>query len=161
MPGLIIWTVIAILFVVGLIGVIVPVLPGVGLIFAGIVVYAVATDFSEIGVVSLIIFGAISLLTWLMSYAGAAYGAKVGGGSRLTVAATLIGALVGLMVLGPIGLFVGAFVGAVVMALWQRRSQEQAFKIALSSVVGIVGATVVQFIVGLSMIAAFFLMVLT
>lgn len=157
MTPAIVWVVTAALFIVGLAGVVIPVLPGIGFVFAGTLVYAWATGFSTISPLTIVVFGLLALLAWLADFWGASVGAKVGGGKTYALIGTVIGAVVGAVAVGPLGLLVGAFLGAMVGAVTEGATHQQALKVAALSVVGIVGGTVVQFLLSVAMIVAFFL----
>jgi uncharacterized protein YqgC (DUF456 family) len=57
-------------------------------------------------------------------------------------------------------LFVGAFLGALAGALYEGQSTTSATKAALYSVIGIIGGTLVQMAIGLSMIIAWIVLVI-
>jgi len=156
---IVLWVGVTTLFVLGLVGIFVPVVPGVGLVFAGVLLYAWATGWETISVAWVVGFGVVALLAWVADYIGAAAGAKYGGGKWPTVLGSVIGAIAGLILGGPLGLFIGAFVGALGGALYEGQSMEKASRAALYAVVGMVGATVVQFLLAVTMILAFIIVV--
>lgn len=158
--GVVLWIGVMALFMLGLIGIFVPVVPGVGLVFAGILFYAWATGWEAIGVTWVAVFGMVALLAWVADYIGAAVGAKYGGGKWPTVLGSVIGAVAGLILGGPLGLFIGAFLGALGGALYEGNSMEIASRAAMYSVIGMVGATVVQLVLAIAMIVAFIIVVL-
>ena len=160
MATLLIWILISILFLVGLAGVVIPGLPGLGLIFLGILIYALATNFAHISVAALVIFGLITALATLADYYGSALGARLGGGKWWALAGSLIGAIAGAMIAGPPGLFVGAYTGALLGALQEGQSTQQAARTAVFAIVGLVGAAIVQFVVAIALILSFLLMVI-
>lgn len=156
MPTLLLWLITGILFLVGLVGTVVPGLPGITLIYAGILLYAVATGFDHLSRTTVVIMGLGTALTLTASYVGSAAGSRLGGGKKWAIAGTFIGALIGAITSGPAGLFIGAFLGALLGALCEGRQGVDAAKIAAFSVLGILGATIVQFFLGVILILAFF-----
>jgi len=158
--GVVLWIGVVALFGLGLVGIFVPVVPGVGLVFAGILFYAWATGWETISVTWVAVFGVVALLAWVADYIGAAAGAKYGGGKWPTVLGSVIGAVAGLILGGPLGLFIGAFAGALGGALYEGQSMEKASRAALYAVIGMVGATVVQLVLAVAMILAFIIVVL-
>ena len=146
-----------ILFCVGLFGTIIPAVPGVGLVFGGILLYAIADGFQAISVQTIIMFAVVTLLASAASYAGSVVGAKKGGGGKRALWGSIIGAVMGVVVMPPAGLFLGAFIGALVGALLEGHGPEKAMKVAFLSVVGVVGGSLVQFFLSLILILAFFL----
>ena len=73
---------VAILLIAGLLGSILPFLPGTPLILAGTLLYAVVTDFDPIGMGRLLILAGIAALAYGLDYLAGAFGVKkLGGGS--------------------------------------------------------------------------------
>ena len=146
---------IAVLFMVGLFGAFIPAVPGIGLVYAGILLYAILDGFSAVTVSTLIWFGVVALLASGASYVGSALGTKKGGGGMRSLWGTILGAIIGTFTIGPIGIFVGAFIGALVGALMEGQKPEKAMHVAFMSVVGIVGGSLVQFLLSIALIIAF------
>jgi uncharacterized protein YqgC (DUF456 family) len=142
------------LLVTGLVGAIVPFLPGTPLILIGALVYAIATDFSPIGGGRLVILGALTGLGYLVEYAGVALGARRSGGSRWAVAGAVAGAIVGVF-FGPLGLLLGPAVGAVGAELIRGGQLEASLRTGLGAVVGIVAGAVAHFTVAVIMVGLF------
>lgn len=157
MPSLLLWSIVITLFLVGLAGIVIPFLPGIILIFAGVLVYAVATGFTTISQSTLVIIGAVTLLAWLADYYGGAVAARLGGGGRYAVAGSILGAVAGLALGGPLGLLIGTFAGALLGALYEGASAKRAATTAILAIIGTLGATIVQLLLGLAIIVAFFL----
>ena len=71
------------LVIVGLVGIILPALPGHILILAGLVLAAWAEHFTRVGVWTLIVIGVIGAASYVVDFVGAALGAKhLGASSR-------------------------------------------------------------------------------
>ena len=148
--------------VVGLLGVVLPVIPGVGFIWLVALVYAIVERFATVDGITfaaLTVLGVIGVTADLwMSQAGA----KVGGASitsmLVAIAAGSIGAVLGAAFLGigavP-GAIVGAFLGVVLAEWYQRRDWREAFKAAGGWLVGCTLSGVVQFFIALLMIVIF------
>lgn len=151
---------IAALFMVGLLGAFIPAVPGVGLVYAGILVYAIVDGFSNIAVSTIIWFGIVALLASGASYVGSALGTKQGGGGMRALWGTILGAIIGTVTIGPIGIFVGAFIGALVGALMEGQTPEKAMKVAAMSVAGIIGGSLIQFLLSVALIIAFLVAIL-
>lgn len=107
-----IWYVIAgLLILIGLLGTIAPALPGVPLVFAGMLLAAWAGQFEHIGALTLTVLGILTALAVIADLLASAFGTKVVGASGWAFAGAAVGALVGLF-FGLIGLLLGPFVGA-------------------------------------------------
>jgi uncharacterized protein YqgC (DUF456 family) len=76
MSSLIIWTLTSAILGLGLLGILVPGVPGIGLVYVGIVFYALLTNFTTITGTSLIVFGVLTLVTWLAGYIGTDFGSS-------------------------------------------------------------------------------------
>ena len=161
LPMWVFWLALAAM-VVGLIGVILPVVPGVGFVWLVVLAYAVAEHFATIDPISftvLTVLGAIGVSAdlWMSQV-----GAKVGGASIWSLLAGLllglIGAIIGFVFLG-IGAVPGAVLGAVlgvVLAEWYRRKDwREAFKAGGGWLVGCTLSGVVQFLIALLMMVIF------
>lgn len=154
-----IWFISIVLMAIGLVGTVVPALPGMGLVFLGILMYAASTGFEAISPVTVGMFGVIAFLGWLASFLGSVWGARMGGGKGAALGGTIVGAIAGVILLGPPGLVIGAFLGGLLGALISGKQQEQAVKIALYSVFGILGGAIMQFVLALALIGSFLLAV--
>ena len=111
----------AVLVLIGLAGTVLPALPGVPLVFAGLLVAAWADGFEKVGALPLVVLGALTVLSLTVDIWATAHGAKRVGASGMAVGGSVLGMLAGLL-LGPFGIFIGAFAGAVVGELLHRRS---------------------------------------
>src|SRR5690606_6231358 len=97
---------------IGLAGTVLPALPGVPLVFAGLLLTAWADGFENVGTVVLIVLAVITLLTLLVDFWAAAAGARRVGASRSALLGAVLGAFAG-MFFGLLGVFAGPFIGAV------------------------------------------------
>ena len=101
---------------IGLLGSVLPALPGVPLIFASALVYAWLTDFEVVGGLVVVLLGLFALLAFVADYLGTAYGARRFGASNWgTVGGALgglFGALAGSLLFG-IGALFGVLIGSV------------------------------------------------
>lgn len=160
MSDVLLWILTLLLFGIGLVGVFIPVLPGIAFVFAGVLFYAFMTNFSVVSIGVVVIFGLVAFAAWLIEYAGGIFGARLGGGGKLALWGTLGGGLIGLFVWGPLGLMPGLFIGALIGALYEGKTLQGASKTAFFSLLGIVGAKAIQAVLAVGMLAAFLGMVL-
>lgn len=147
-------------FLAGLAGIILPILPGTALIFAGMLIYGFMTDFEHLDIYFFIIQGIAVVLTFATDYIAAAIGTKRYGGSKKASLGAIIGTILGAILLPPLGIFIGAFCGAIAGELIGEKSPEQALKTGLSALVGFLGSAVVKFSISIAMIVWFFIRVL-
>lgn len=127
----------------GLAGVVLPVLPGSLLLFAGALLVAWAGGFALVGWPTLTVVGLLAVVIWAVDWVAAALGAKATGASRWAVIGASLGLLVGLF-FGPPGLLLGPAVGAILLEYWQDPDFERAFKAGLGTFVGFLLGSVVK-----------------
>ena len=118
------WILAALLVVAGFAGVVLPVLPGAPLVFAGLVVAAWAENFQYVGVWTLVVIGVLMGLTYVVDFVAGIAGVKRVGASKWAVWGAAIGTVVGVF-FGIPGILLGPFVGAVAGELFARRSLEK------------------------------------
>lgn len=160
MSPLLLWLAVISLFGLGLIGVFIPALPGAGLVFFGVLLYAVATSFANINATTVMVFGVVAAAAWLIEYLGAVFGVKMGGGGRLATLGLIIGALLGFVSGGPLGLLLGMLLGSFLGATYEGSSTSQASRAAIFSVLGLLGAKLLQLLLVIGIIVAFLAAVL-
>ena len=148
------YAVAAVLVVAGLAGTILPVLPGVLLVFGGLFLAAWADDFTRVGYVTLAIIGGLGLLAFVADFFASVLGAKRVGASPQALFGAGIGGAVGLF-FGLPGMVLGPFVGAVGGEFLARRQLAQAGKVGLGTWLGLVAAAVVKVVIAFMMIATF------
>ncbi len=153
-PLIILVTIVAILLIVGLFGTLVPGLPGIAFVLGGILLYAWQTGFSEVSIGTVLILTILAGLAVAADYFGSALGAKYAGGKMWSIWGAVIGTIIGVSA-GPVGMFAGAFIGALIGAMVEGHSEERALKVAVYSMIGIIGSAIVQFLLAFVMIIAF------
>ena len=73
---MLLWILVGVLFVVGLAGLALPIIPGAVLIFGGALLGAWIDNFERVGVGTLTVIGVMGALTFVCDAAGTAFGAK-------------------------------------------------------------------------------------
>ena len=132
---------------VGLLGAVIPVLPGTILSFIGMLC-AYAVDGSAITTTQLIIWGALSGIAIVLDYLLPGYFSKMFGGSKKGVMGANIGVFLGIF-FGPFGIISGPFIGAFVGELLNdANSTERALKVACGSLLSFFTGTGLKLIVG-------------
>jgi hypothetical protein len=143
-----------VLILVGIAGVIMPALPGLPLVFAGMLLAAWAGDFQQIGWVTLVVLGLLTALSFAVDIFATAMGAQRVGASRKALVGAVLGTFAGLFFM-PIGLFVGPFAGALLGELWHGRELRQATKVGLGTWLGIVLGIVLKLGLAFAMVGLF------
>ncbi len=148
------------LMVIGILGVVLPALPGLPLVFGGMLLAAWVDGFERIGVWTLVILGMLTLLSLLIDIVATAMGAKRVGASRLALVGAMLGTVVGLF-FGIVGVFIAPFIGAVLGELLHRRKLERsdvghAAKVGLGTWFGILLGVVSKLALAFGMFGLFF-----
>ena len=146
--------VVALLMIAGLVGAVVPLIPGTPLIFVGAVIYAIATDFTPVGAGRLAMLAVLAVAGWAIEHVAGALGARRAGGGRAAVVGAVLGALVGLA-FAPLGLLLGPIVGAIIGELVSGRDPVASVRTGLATAVGVVLGAVAHFTFALTMVALF------
>jgi uncharacterized protein len=144
----------ATLIVTGLVGAIVPALPGIPLIFGGIWLIAHVDQYRHLGLwwlVGIALVGAVGLT---MDLVAGALGAKRVGASRRAVWGALLGTVVGLF-FGLPGLLLGPFFGAVLGELAAGNSVLRSTHVGASASIGLIFGTLIKLVASLTMVALF------
>jgi uncharacterized protein len=155
-PALFWYTLAAVLVLVGLAGVILPALPGLPLVFAGMLLAAWADDFERIGVVTLVVLGLLTVLSVVADFVATAAGAKRVGAGPAAVWGAALGTLVGIF-FGPLGLLAGPFLGALLGELWHTRALRRATHVGLATWLGLLLGIVLKLALAFAMLGLFVL----
>ena len=132
---------------VGLLGAIVPVLPGTIVSFIGLVLVNLAS-WSEITNTQLIVWGVVSLVVIILDYILPGYFSKLFGGSKRGIMGANIGVFAGIF-FGPWGIILGPFVGAFVGELLNdSTAKDRAFKVACGSLLSFFTGTGLKLVTG-------------
>jgi hypothetical protein len=148
------WLLAALCVVGGLAGSVLPALPGVPLVFAGLVLGAWADDFQRVGWATLVLLGLLTAGSFVIDFVATMLGAKRVGATRLAVVGAMLGTLGGLF-LGPLGLFVGPFVGAVAGEMLSHGKVQQATRAGLATWVGLLFGTLTKLALVFTMLGIF------
>jgi len=147
------------LILIGLIGVVLPALPGLPLMFAGMLVAAWADHFQRVPVWVIVILGLMSLAALLIDFLATSLGAKRYGAGKLAIVGAMLGTLAGLF-FGIPGLLVGPFVGAMIGELMHGKQLGQASKVGMATWLGLIFGTGLKVAVAIAMLAIFVLALL-
>jgi len=126
-----------IMMIVGILGCLLPVLPGPPLSFAGLLLLHF-TSFADFSSTFLITWGCVTILVTVLDYVVPIWGTKKFGGSKSGMWGSGIGLLIGLFFLPPIGMIVGPFAGAIIGEAITGKNASGSFRAGLGSFLGFV-----------------------
>jgi uncharacterized protein YqgC (DUF456 family) len=150
----------AALIVGGIAGAVLPVLPGVPMIFGGIWLAAAVDEYRHLGWGWLVAIGIVAALGVAVDFISGSLGAKKIGASPRALWGAGIGTTVG-MFFGLPGLLIGPFAGAVIGELWSGRSILRSAHVGVSTwfgmLLGILAKVVLSFLmIGMAGVALLF-----
>jgi len=135
------------IMILGIIGCLVPVLPGPPLNFVGLLLLHFSR-FAQFTKWTLIIFASIAIVVTILDYLVPMWGTKKFGGSKYGTRGAAIGLIIGLF-LGPLGIIIGPLAGAFVGEMIFKDDINYAIKAGFGSLVGFLAG------VGLKLAASF------
>jgi uncharacterized protein YqgC (DUF456 family) len=144
----------ALLVLAGIAGTVLPVLPGVPLVFAGLALAAWRDGFDHVGPWTIALLALLTLVSFGVDVAGAALGLKRSGASGWALAGALAGLVAGLF-FGIPGLLLGPFVGAFGAEWLARRDLRRAGRAGVGAWIGLVLATALRLAVAFAMVGVF------
>jgi uncharacterized protein YqgC (DUF456 family) len=139
----------------GLIGIVLPVIPGTVLIFVAAFFYALAEGFRTIGWPTLVVLGLLAIVATTADIWASTVGAKLGGASGWSVVVGLVGGFVGFLIFTLPGAIIGAILGVLLTEIVRVGDWRQALRAGSGWVIGWVLSTVLQLGIGLAMVAIF------
>jgi uncharacterized protein YqgC (DUF456 family) len=131
---------------IGVIGSVLPILPGVPISWLGLLVlyFAPSLPFDSFFIT---VTGIIAITLYVLDYIIPALGAKKFGGSKAGMWGTTIGLMVGVVTPIPFGILIGTFTGAFIgETVFNKTEGPQAFKAAIGSFIGFLSSTFIKFI---------------
>ncbi len=133
----------ALAVVAGLLGLLLPVVPGAPLLVAGVVLLAWAGHFTILGWPTVLVAALLGAAIWIVDALAGLLGARAFGASRWAMIGSALGVVVGLF-FGIPGIVLGPAVGALVFEYWKDPDLARAVKAGVGAVVGFVLGTVVK-----------------
>lgn len=151
-PSLIIIS--ALLIVAGMVGMVLPAIPGPPILLLGLFTAAWSEDFAYVGTGTLIVLAVLCVAAVALDFIAGALGTQRTGASQAAVVGALLGAILGLFIL-PIGLIIGPFLGAMLGELSTGRPWRQAHRAGWGATIGMLLGIVAKLVIGVMMIMLF------
>ncbi len=144
----------ALLIIVGTLGTVLPALPGVPIVYAGMFLAAWVGDFSHIGWPTLTILGVLTALSVIVDLLASVFGAKRVGASGWALFGAAAGTVIGLF-FGLVGLIFGPFVGAVAGELIAGSSLRRSAGVGVGAWLGFIFGTLAKIALCFTMLGVF------
>ncbi len=151
---LLLWLLAALLIAVGFAGLVLPMLPGIPLVFAGLVLLAWAEDFAYVGWLTLGLLGVLALLSYGVDFLASALGARRFGASPRAIWGAALGAVVGRF-FGLPGIVLGPFAGAVIAEFSRRATVGAATRSGIGAVAGLLFGALLKIALAFTMVGVF------
>jgi uncharacterized protein len=148
------WIVAVLLIVVGVAGTVLPALPGVPLIFGGVLLAAWIGDFQRISVFTVVVLAILAVLGIVIDYIAAALSAKRAGASKEGIIGAAIGTLAGIAT-GLWGLLFMPLVGAAVGEFIAHKDALRAGKVGAATWFGLLVGTAIKLAIAFTMVGVF------
>jgi uncharacterized protein YqgC (DUF456 family) len=143
------------IMLVGLVGTLIPMIPGIPLIYGAFILYGLLDGWTEYSTSFMVFWGVVTTFMIFLDYYAGAIGAKRFGASAPGIWGSIIGGILGIIFLGFIGILVGPFVGAVVGELLSGKSHHTALRSGWGTFIGFLAGSLFKLIVGCTMIGSF------
>ncbi len=148
-----------VLVLIGLAGTIVPALPGLPVMLAGLILAAWADDFRHVGTASIVVMTTLAAIGMLIDLLAGLFGAKKTGASRQALTGAFLGGLLG-MFFGLPGVIFGPVLGAMLGEWLARRQFTQAGRVGIGTFLGFLAGTAAKLGCAFAMLATFALAVI-
>lgn len=145
----------------GVAGIVIPGLPGIPYMFLVALGYAAIRNFQFLSTQELMILGGIALASIIVDYLAGTLGARFAGASMRSMGIGLLGLVIGLILLPPVGGILGLFMGIFYGEFIRNRNQHQALRAATGGVIGSLVGIGINLILALGFIISFVLFALS
>lgn len=154
--SILIWILTGLFFLAGLLGSVLPSVPGPPLVFLGALLYSLFHGFVPVGWLTLLVLAVVAALSQVLDYLASAYGVKKFGGSGWGIWGSVLGGILGLLFFNIPGMLIGLFAGAFLLEWWKGKKEIlPSLKIGGGSLLGFMGGTLMKMIFTLFMLGVF------
>jgi len=146
----------SVLLFVGLIGVFVPIIPGIPLAWLGLFIYAIGTGFDRISLLVVVILFILMVIISVMDFLAPMWGAQKYKASKFGILGAFLGLIAGVITFNLWGIIFGPFIGAFSFEVIARRRLKGAFNAAVGTFIGFIAGTLIK-IIFISIMSGFFI----
>ena len=150
------WGLFLFLVLLGFLGIIIPFLPDMLLIFAGILIFALLTHFQNISFGLLALLFGLSLFGFLFDYLGTIFSAKKAGASKWGIFGAILGGIVGVFIFNIFGFLIGAVFGAILFEIiFEKKEMDKAINSGVGAFFGLFFSFIAKIILSVVIITLF------
>ena len=141
--------------IIGLISIVFPFLPSIPVIWLGIFLYGVGTNFEVVNPSFMLLISLLAFATIFLDYTTTVWGLKKFHGSLWGILGAVVGGFVGSLwgILGA--LVIGPVFGSIIFEMLRGRDNVFGLETERFTIIGFIGGTLVKFSVGVAMIGLF------
>lgn len=140
------------LVLIGLVGVVLPLVPGIIFSWFGFLLFAYATSFTVISLKLVLIFLGLTALSVIFDAVAPLLGAKKYRASKFGILGSFAGFLLGILFLGPLGALLGPLAGAFLGEYFSGREPREAMQSVRGAMLGFLAGTLVKLVIILIML---------
>jgi hypothetical protein len=152
--------VVFLLIFIGIVGTIIPLIPGIPLIFISISAYGWYEGFQQITPRYLVILGAVTVLSVIIDYLSTSIGAKYSGSSKKGIWGAFLGTFIGAIFFPPLGILLGPWLGAFIGEYIELQDVSAAARSGLGTVLGLFSGIIFNLILALIMLVSFIVVII-
>lgn len=135
----------------GLVGIILPAVPGMSLVVAGCVLAAAADGFTRVGFLPLILITTLGAISFAAEWYGQKLGSEKLGVSKWATAGAIIGSVIGLF-FAPWGLVFGPFLGAALLEAFHTQNTGHSVRAGFAALIGLFMTAIMKYLIAALMI---------
>jgi uncharacterized protein YqgC (DUF456 family) len=136
--------------VIGIIGSLIPVLPGPPIGYIGLIILQL-TSRNPFSTRFLIMYGVLTIFVFVVDYVIPVYGTKKLQGSKYGIWGSAIGLIIGILFFLPFGIIFCPLVGAFLGELVTGKHIARAVKSAMGSLIGFLAGTAIKLVLSITM----------
>jgi hypothetical protein len=154
--GIFITIVSLLLMVLGFLGIVLPFLPDIILIFIGALTYGVFSSFEVISMKVIAIFAVLTALSFLIDIISSVIGAKTQKASKYGQIGAVLGGIIGIFTSGIYGIILGPVLGVIGFEMFfAKKKFDKAINAGLGALLGFVFGSLLKVVIAVFMIGWF------
>jgi uncharacterized protein YqgC (DUF456 family) len=141
-----------VLMLIGLVGIVFPIIPDLILIWAAALGYGLIIDWGPHGMIYFVVISVLGLAGLATEFWVSGIGARKGGASGISILLGVVLAIVAFFLTGPIGAVVALLLGIYIVEYIRKRDVESASQAVIGAGLGCGASLIVKMLLGLGMI---------